>query len=350
MGQDAGGVRIAELVATLSYAADLGLGQPMEHCLRQTVIALRLADLAGADDGRPRGDLLPRPADERLLPRRRVRAGALVRRRHRVQGRRLRDRSAMNTAADGGLAAAPARLARQRHGSRRAGWRRSRSPGSGRWTTCLTTHTDARLAVRRADRARRRCRRSRSWQAYEQWDGKGPRHAARRRDPPAGAAGAAGRAHRGLRPAARRRDARRTVARRHAGQRIFDPDLVDLFVRARRRVLDGLDEAATWDAVLDAEPRLARRCRRRRARRRARGDGRPRRPQVAVPRRPLARRGQPRRRGGPRCPGSPEPSATTLRRAGLSTTSAGSASPTRSGTSRARSPTSSGSACACTPT
>jgi hypothetical protein len=49
MAQDAGGVRIAELVATLSYAADLGLGQPMEHCLRQTVIALRLADLANAD-------------------------------------------------------------------------------------------------------------------------------------------------------------------------------------------------------------------------------------------------------------------------------------------------------------
>ena len=50
MGPEAGGVRIAELVATLSYAADLGLGQPMEHCLRQTVIALRLAELVGADD------------------------------------------------------------------------------------------------------------------------------------------------------------------------------------------------------------------------------------------------------------------------------------------------------------
>ena len=46
---DLGEVRIAELVATLSYAADLGLGQPMEHCMRQTVIALRLADLVGAD-------------------------------------------------------------------------------------------------------------------------------------------------------------------------------------------------------------------------------------------------------------------------------------------------------------
>jgi len=42
-----GSVRIAELVATLSYAADLGLGQPMAHCMRQTVIALRLAGSPG---------------------------------------------------------------------------------------------------------------------------------------------------------------------------------------------------------------------------------------------------------------------------------------------------------------
>ena len=49
-GPETGGVRIAELVATLSYAADLGLGQPMAHCMRQTVIALRLADLVGVSD------------------------------------------------------------------------------------------------------------------------------------------------------------------------------------------------------------------------------------------------------------------------------------------------------------
>jgi HD domain len=48
--QAGSGVRIAELVATLSYAADLGLGQPMAHCMRQTVIALRLGELAGASD------------------------------------------------------------------------------------------------------------------------------------------------------------------------------------------------------------------------------------------------------------------------------------------------------------
>lgn len=43
-------MRIAELVGTLSYPADLGLEQPMEHCLRQTAIALRLAYLVGVSD------------------------------------------------------------------------------------------------------------------------------------------------------------------------------------------------------------------------------------------------------------------------------------------------------------
>lgn len=44
--QPAPGVRLAELVASLSLATDLGLGQPQEHILRQTVIATRLAQVA----------------------------------------------------------------------------------------------------------------------------------------------------------------------------------------------------------------------------------------------------------------------------------------------------------------
>lgn len=44
------GVRLAELVAALSLATDLGLGQPQEHVLRQTVIARRLAAAAGLSD------------------------------------------------------------------------------------------------------------------------------------------------------------------------------------------------------------------------------------------------------------------------------------------------------------
>lgn len=43
-------VRLAELLAILSLAADLGMGQPMEHALRQCVISLRLAHRLGLGD------------------------------------------------------------------------------------------------------------------------------------------------------------------------------------------------------------------------------------------------------------------------------------------------------------
>jgi HD-GYP domain-containing protein (c-di-GMP phosphodiesterase class II) len=47
---------LAELVAALSLGVDLGFGQPMEHVLRQTLIALRLAEHAGLDE-RARADV-----------------------------------------------------------------------------------------------------------------------------------------------------------------------------------------------------------------------------------------------------------------------------------------------------
>jgi hypothetical protein len=43
-------VRLAELVAALSLGVDLGFGQPMEHVLRQSMIALRLAECVGLDE------------------------------------------------------------------------------------------------------------------------------------------------------------------------------------------------------------------------------------------------------------------------------------------------------------
>jgi HD-GYP domain-containing protein (c-di-GMP phosphodiesterase class II) len=47
---DRGGVRLAELVAALSLGIDLGFGQPMEHVLRQCLIALRMAEQIGLDE------------------------------------------------------------------------------------------------------------------------------------------------------------------------------------------------------------------------------------------------------------------------------------------------------------
>ena len=43
-------VRLAELVAALSLGIDVGFGQPMEHVLRQCLIALRLAEGIGLDE------------------------------------------------------------------------------------------------------------------------------------------------------------------------------------------------------------------------------------------------------------------------------------------------------------
>src|SRR6059058_3150374 len=51
MGEpDRAHVRLAELVAALSLGVDLGFGQPMEHVLRQCLIALRLAERIGLDE------------------------------------------------------------------------------------------------------------------------------------------------------------------------------------------------------------------------------------------------------------------------------------------------------------
>ncbi len=43
-------IRLAELVAALSLGIDLGFSQPMEHVLRQCLIALRLAERIGLDE------------------------------------------------------------------------------------------------------------------------------------------------------------------------------------------------------------------------------------------------------------------------------------------------------------
>ena len=47
-------MRLAELLSALSLGVDLGFDQPMEHVLRQTVIAIRLADRLGLRGGEVR--------------------------------------------------------------------------------------------------------------------------------------------------------------------------------------------------------------------------------------------------------------------------------------------------------
>ena len=87
-------VRLAELVAALSLGVDLGFGQPMEHVLRECMIALRLADRIGLGGGGALERLLHGAARQRRLPLRRARAGEVVRGRHRAQVRQVRRRHA----------------------------------------------------------------------------------------------------------------------------------------------------------------------------------------------------------------------------------------------------------------
>lgn len=49
--RDPGTTSRAELLAALSLAIDLGLGQPMEHMLRATLLGLRMAELLGIGQG-----------------------------------------------------------------------------------------------------------------------------------------------------------------------------------------------------------------------------------------------------------------------------------------------------------
>ena len=85
-------IRLAELVAALSLGIDLGFGQPMEHVLRQCIIALRAGGARRPRRGRTGGRLLHRAARERRVSLRRPRAGQVVRRRHRAEVGEVRPR------------------------------------------------------------------------------------------------------------------------------------------------------------------------------------------------------------------------------------------------------------------
>lgn len=248
----AGAVRLAELVATLSLATDLGRGQPMEHCIRQTAIALRLADLLGLGE------------DDRIAT---YYVGLL----DSVYCHADAHEQALWFGDDIGLkadtyAADPdsARylmLMLRRLGSADTGLARARRIGSfpaQGWRAVngfLRTHTA--LQVQFAERvglpanAREGLRHS-----YERWDGRGPEKTPGPRIPPAARvvalADVAEVHHRdgGVEAACE-------VARERSGSH-FDPALVELFCAHAADVLAHPGPAPSWDAVIAAEPGLRR--------------------------------------------------------------------------------------------
>ena len=246
---------MAELVATMSYAADLGLGQPMEHCMRQTTISLRLADLIGVTPTEREAtyylgmlinaychadaseqvewfgdDIALKGESFDVLGMNTVQMLSMLIRRIGNHGPPL-DRARR-------LATFPAVVPKK-------------------FAAFVTTHStlgsqfaakagfDDLVVTALA-------------QSYEQWDGKGePRHlkGAEICLPARIVSFAAP-----VEVYARRHGRPATIAmvRKHRGK-AFDPAIVDLFITHADHVLDGLDEVGTWEGFLAAEPGLVRR-------------------------------------------------------------------------------------------
>ncbi len=247
-------MRIAELVATLSYAADLGLGQPMEHCMRQTVIALRLADLIGASAAE-------REATYYLGLMMNVYCHADAAEQAQWFGDDISFKGEAFNALDMSTAHMIAFLVR-RLGSHGSGMARARRlaafPVSGQKLVLAFMTAHSTLGSQFAQRIGLDEAVSEAiQQAYEQWDGKGQPRQLRGAEIclPSRLVHLASPvevfSRRGV-------DAARTVARKHSGTE-FDPKVVDLFCEHAPELLAGLDEASDWDAVLDAEPELSRR-------------------------------------------------------------------------------------------
>ena len=255
MNQPAGRseVRLGELLGVLSLVSDLGLGLPMEHALRQCLIALRMADRLGLED-RAReatyytgllawvgchvdayeqakwfGDELAVKAEARRVDFSSTAADMAFVLRN-LAGRSLveRARTAVGLVAGGGMKDIDAIL--ETH------WR-----AVDGLSASLGMTDDVRKSIE---------------QTFERWDGRGSPHGARGEEIRMTArlvnlADVVEVYHRAGGP-----EAARAVARERSGTQ-FDPELVELFCEHADHLLRDLDAITTWDAVIDAEPGLA---------------------------------------------------------------------------------------------
>jgi HD-GYP domain-containing protein (c-di-GMP phosphodiesterase class II) len=242
-------------VATLSYAADLGLGQPMAHCMRQMVVALRLAGLAGASDRE-----LEATYYLGLMMNVYCHADAAE------QAKWFGDDISMKGDGFQMLDMSTARMISfilRRVGSHGSGMARARRlaafpvAGPKQMAAFMTTHST--LGAQFAGRIgldEAACVAIR--QSYEQWDGKGHPHHLRGEEIclPARLVQLAS----PVEVFSRRGgvEAAVAMARKHRGTQ-YDPAVVDLFCAHAPGLLAGLDQASDWDTVLDSEPRLSRR-------------------------------------------------------------------------------------------
>ncbi|HLX18766.1 MAG TPA: HD domain-containing phosphohydrolase [Gaiellaceae bacterium] len=244
-------MRLAELVAALSLGIDLGFGQPMEHVLRQCLIALRLADRLELDDDERSvvyytallvnvgchadaheqakwfGDDIVLKSGKYDYEQRSLRgAAAALRLVGRGNAPLHRFRVGLEFAVSGhrdvdGMIAQHASLARE-----------------------LAERLGLSIRVQEAVGA-----------AYERWDGRGWPGTLHGEAIPVASRLAQVAEYVEVAHRVGDADAARVLARKQAGKQ-FDPSLSTLLAREADTILGDLDAARTWDAVIAAEPAL----------------------------------------------------------------------------------------------
>jgi HD-GYP domain-containing protein (c-di-GMP phosphodiesterase class II) len=242
---------LAELVAALSLGVDLGFGQPMEHVLRQCLIALRLGERIGLDE-QARAVVYYTA----LLVNVGCHSDA------HEQARWFGDDIALKSTKydhEPGLRAAAA-------GMRRLG---AGNPPLHRFRVglefALSGHRDVNDMIAHHAAIARTLGEQLGLPvevldalggAYEQWDGRGwPGELEGEAVPIASRLAQLAEfvevAHRvgGV-------EAAEELARKRSGKQ-FDPALAELMRAEGDMILSGLDSVATWDAVIEAEPALA---------------------------------------------------------------------------------------------
>ena len=248
-----GGIRLAELVAALSLGIDLGFGQPMEHILRQCLIALRIADKLDLDEDARAGLYYTA-----LL----INVGCHTDAHEQAKwfGDDLSLKSTKYTLPLHGVKPAV-------EGMRRLG---AGHPLVQRFRIgiefAVSGHRDLdKMIEHHADMARTLAEQlglSPSVQdsigtAYEQWDGKGwPGDIKGEQIPIASRIASMAEFMEVANRVGGVNDAVKLATKRRGKQ--FDPRVADVVIEHADEIFKGLDDLQTWDAVIEAEPSLTR--------------------------------------------------------------------------------------------
>ena len=247
-------IRLAELLAVLSLATDLGMGQPMEHVLRQCLISLRLAQRLGLDEAdrvvvyyaaliawvgchvdayeqaKWFGDDMALKADFRRVDFASAAAGPMFMLGHLGAGRPVAERARLGVAFLGG------------------GRRAAEEMLENHWLAADALAARLGLDQQVRDSVE---------QTFERWDGKGVPKGARGEEILLTSRLVTLADVVEVFQRAKGTDAAIAVARERRGTQ-FDPQVVDIFAAEAASMFAGLDEVSNWDAVISAEPALER--------------------------------------------------------------------------------------------